>query len=174
MARQGGWRRRRRLDRRQGGWRRWAHDAESPDRRSRQAAPRAMPRRRAWRRGRGDGGPRAAEGGQAVERRARYEPTEGCLVPIGLCNLWATVCQRNVCFLVILRRRVCVISQCGIALPVRTGVQLVLYYRGGLCNASGSNWYDFLFRRAYSKRNRAGHSRRHARPGTRHARTRPP
>ena len=99
-------------------------------------------------------------GGQAVERRARYEPTEGCLVPIGLCNLWATVCQRNVCFLVILRRRVCVISQCGIALPVRTG--------------AGSNWYDFLFRRAYSKRNRAGHSRRHARPGTRHARTRPP
>ena len=64
-------------------------------------------------------------GGQAVERRARYEPTEGCLVPIGLCNLWATVCQRNVCFLVILRRRVCVISQCGIALPVRTGVLLV-------------------------------------------------
>ena len=133
MARQGGWRRRRRLDRRQGGWRRWAHDAESPDRRSRQAAPRAMPRRRAWRRGRGDGGPRAAEGGQAVERRARYEPTEGCLVPIGLCNLWATVCQRNVCFLVILRRRVCVISQCGIALPVRTGVL---------------SWYDFLLRRA--------------------------
>jgi hypothetical protein len=67
-------------------------------------------------------------GGQAVERRARYEPTEGCLVPIGLCNLWATVCQRNVCFLVILRRRVCVISQCGIALPVRTGVLLVRFF----------------------------------------------
>ena len=78
--------------------------------------------------GAGMAGQGRRRGGQAVERRARYEPTEGCLVPIGLCNLWATVCQRNVCFLVILRRRVCVISQCGIALPVRTGVQLVRFF----------------------------------------------
>ena len=78
-------------------------------------------------------------GGQAVERRARYEPTEGCLVPIGLCNLWATVCQRNVCFLD--ARRVCVISQCGrsFAGPYRGPIGTIFYFG------------DY-----YSKRNRAG------------------
>jgi len=74
-----------------------SHEAESPEQTSGaeddaatpNTAPRTMPRRRAWRRGRGDGGPWAARGGgrQLSDVHAISPPRTASL---SACALWAT------------------------------------------------------------------------------------